>query len=102
MIGATGVATIRTKFCVTMELTPLQKPYPPVWYGLHAPESAKRAARKGLRVISLDSAPATRASFDVFRDAWREALRSKAGTDAPTIGQFAPIDADVLPMGMRA
>ena len=36
------------------------------------------------------------------RDAWREALRSKAGTDAPTIGQFAPIDADVLPMGMRA
>ena len=49
---------------VPMELKPLQKPYPPVWYGLHAPESAKRAAQKGLRVISLDSVPATRVAFD--------------------------------------
>ena len=32
---------------VPMELMPLQKPYPPVWYGLHAPESAKRAAPQG-------------------------------------------------------
>ena len=63
---------------VPMELVPLQKPYPPVWYGLHAPESAKRAASKGLRVISLDSAPATRASFDVFRDAWRERVERHA------------------------
>ena len=46
---------------VPMELAPLQKPYPPVWYGLHAPESARRAAHKGLRVISLDSVDATRA-----------------------------------------
>src|SRR5712675_2147045 len=39
---------------VPMELEPLQKPHPPVWYGLHAPASAERAARKGLRVVSLD------------------------------------------------
>ena len=31
---------------VPMELVPLQKPYPPVWYGLHAPESAPSAPRK--------------------------------------------------------
>ncbi len=37
-----------------MELAPYQKPHPPVWYGVHAPQSAERAARKGLRVISLD------------------------------------------------
>lgn len=36
------------------------------------------------------------------REAWRDALRSKAGTDAPTLGQFAAIAADVLPQGMRA
>jgi alkanesulfonate monooxygenase SsuD/methylene tetrahydromethanopterin reductase-like flavin-dependent oxidoreductase (luciferase family) len=89
---------------VPMELVPLQKPYPPVWYGLHAPESAKRAARKGLRVISLDSAPATRVSFDVFRDAWREAWN-----DAPLplmgLGRFivvAETDAEALALARRA
>jgi alkanesulfonate monooxygenase SsuD/methylene tetrahydromethanopterin reductase-like flavin-dependent oxidoreductase (luciferase family) len=89
---------------VPMELTPLQKPYPPVWYGLHAPESAKRAAQKGLRVISLDSVPATRASFDVFRASWREAWK-----DAPLplmgLGRFivvADTDAEALALARRA
>jgi alkanesulfonate monooxygenase SsuD/methylene tetrahydromethanopterin reductase-like flavin-dependent oxidoreductase (luciferase family) len=34
---------------VPMELRPLQKPHPPVWYGVHAPDSAVRAARRGAR-----------------------------------------------------
>jgi alkanesulfonate monooxygenase SsuD/methylene tetrahydromethanopterin reductase-like flavin-dependent oxidoreductase (luciferase family) len=89
---------------VPMELTPLQKPYPPVWYGLHAPESAKRAANKGLRVISLDSAPATRASFDVFRAAWRDAWND---TPLPLmgLGRFiivADTDAEALTLARRA
>ena len=87
-----------------MELVPLQKPYPPVWYGLHAPESAKRAANKGLRVISLNSAPATRASFDVFRDAWREAWND---TPLPLmgLGRFivvADTDGEALALARRA
>jgi alkanesulfonate monooxygenase SsuD/methylene tetrahydromethanopterin reductase-like flavin-dependent oxidoreductase (luciferase family) len=89
---------------VPMELTPLQKPYPPVWYGLHAPESAKRAAAKGLRVISLDSVPATRTSFDAFRTAWRENWG-----DAPLplmgLGRFivvAETDAEALVLARRA
>ncbi len=44
---------------VPMELEPRQKPHPPIWYGVHAPESAQRAARQGLRVVSLDPVPAT-------------------------------------------
>ena len=64
---------------VPMELAPLQKPHPPVWYGVHAPESAERAARKGLQVVEPRSAcAATRASFDGFRAAWREALGRRA------------------------
>src|SRR5215813_15115390 len=58
---------------VPMELTPFQKPYPPVWYGVHAPDSAARAARQGLQVVALDPVPATAAAFDSFRAAWREA-----------------------------
>src|SRR5712691_2654174 len=55
---------------VPMKLVPYQRPHPPVWYGVHAPESAVRAARKGLQVVSLDPVAATRASFDAFRAAW--------------------------------
>src|SRR5712691_7413928 len=32
---------------VPMEIAPLQKPYPPVWYGVHSADAAERAARKG-------------------------------------------------------
>ena len=31
---------------VPMELEPLQKPHPPVWYGVHSVDSAERAARR--------------------------------------------------------
>jgi hypothetical protein len=40
---------------VPMELEPLQKPHPPLWYGVHAPDSAERAAKRDLHVVSLDS-----------------------------------------------
>ena len=56
---------------VPMELAPYQQPHPPVWYGVHAPESAVRAARRGLQVVSLDPVAATRASFDAFADGRR-------------------------------
>ena len=34
---------------VPMTLEPLQKPYPPIWYGVHAPDSAERAAKRNLQ-----------------------------------------------------
>ena len=45
---------------VPMELEPLQKPHPPIWYGVHSVDSAERAARKGLHVVSLDPPLETR------------------------------------------
>jgi alkanesulfonate monooxygenase SsuD/methylene tetrahydromethanopterin reductase-like flavin-dependent oxidoreductase (luciferase family) len=58
---------------VPMELEPYQRPYPPIWYGVHAPESAKRAAQKGLRIVGLDPVPAMQAAFGAFRSVWSEA-----------------------------
>jgi alkanesulfonate monooxygenase SsuD/methylene tetrahydromethanopterin reductase-like flavin-dependent oxidoreductase (luciferase family) len=89
---------------VPMELAPLQKPHPPVWYGVHAPESAARAARKGLQVVSLDPAAATRASFDSFRTAWRAAWGAKP-LPLMGLGRFivvAETDAAALAMARRA
>lgn len=89
---------------VPMELVPFQQPHPPVWYGLHAPESARRAARKALQVISLDPVAGTQASFDAFREAWREAWGDKP-LPLMGLGRFivvAETDAEALALARRA
>jgi alkanesulfonate monooxygenase SsuD/methylene tetrahydromethanopterin reductase-like flavin-dependent oxidoreductase (luciferase family) len=89
---------------VPMELEPLQKPHPPIWYGVHAPESAERAARKGLRVVSLDPLAATCAAFDRFRDTWRQA-RGAEPLPLMGLGRFivvAETDATALAAARRA
>jgi alkanesulfonate monooxygenase SsuD/methylene tetrahydromethanopterin reductase-like flavin-dependent oxidoreductase (luciferase family) len=55
---------------VPMELKPLQKPHPPIFYGAHSPDSAERAARKGLNIINNDSPDVTRACIDRFCEVW--------------------------------
>jgi alkanesulfonate monooxygenase SsuD/methylene tetrahydromethanopterin reductase-like flavin-dependent oxidoreductase (luciferase family) len=69
---------------VPMELEPLQKPHPPVWYGVHSPVSAERAARQALNIVSLDPADKTRTFTDRFRQVWRE--RQNGQTSEPMIG----------------
>ena len=55
---------------VPMEIEPLQKPHPPIWYGVHAPDSAERAARRNLNVVSLDPPDETRLSIERYRTIW--------------------------------
>ena len=56
---------------VPMELKPLQRPYPPIWYGVHAPDSAERAAQRSLHVVSLDPPGDTRLAIERYRAIWR-------------------------------
>jgi len=89
---------------VPMELAPLQKPHPPIWYGVHAPDSAARAARRGLQVVSLDPPPATCAAFESFRAAWRQAHGS-AALPLMGLGRFivvAETDQQALATARRA
>jgi alkanesulfonate monooxygenase SsuD/methylene tetrahydromethanopterin reductase-like flavin-dependent oxidoreductase (luciferase family) len=89
---------------VPMELEPLQKPHPPIWYGLHAPDSAAQAARKGLRVVSLDPRGTACTAFDSFRSAWRDA-RGEASLPLMGLGRFivvAETDAQALAVARRA
>jgi alkanesulfonate monooxygenase SsuD/methylene tetrahydromethanopterin reductase-like flavin-dependent oxidoreductase (luciferase family) len=89
---------------VPMELAPLQKPHPPIWYGVHAPDSAARAARRGLQVVSLDPPLETCAAFESFRAAWREAHGARA-LPRMGLGRFivvAETDAQALAMARRA
>ena len=56
-----------------LEIEPLQKPHPPLWYGAHSPDSAERAARKGLHMVTNDMPGPTRAIVARYREVWREA-----------------------------
>jgi alkanesulfonate monooxygenase SsuD/methylene tetrahydromethanopterin reductase-like flavin-dependent oxidoreductase (luciferase family) len=57
---------------VPMEIEPFQKPHPPLWYGAHSPDSAERAARKGLHMVCNDPPPLARAIIARYRQVWRE------------------------------
>jgi alkanesulfonate monooxygenase SsuD/methylene tetrahydromethanopterin reductase-like flavin-dependent oxidoreductase (luciferase family) len=89
---------------VPMEIAPLQQPHPPIWYGVHSPDSAERAARRGLHTVSLDPPGETRASTERYRATW-SALHP--GTPLPKLGLgrfvvVAPSDAEALALARRA
>lgn len=89
---------------VPMALGPWQKPHPPIWYGVHAPDSAERAARRGLKVIDLDSPAATRLCFDRFRATWHE-VHADRPLPLMGIGRFvvvADTDAEAHTLARRA
>lgn len=69
---------------VPMHLPPLQKPYPPLWYGLHSVPSAERVAKQGWNVVANDRPEVTRAAFERYREVWRETRG--AGTPLPMMG----------------
>jgi alkanesulfonate monooxygenase SsuD/methylene tetrahydromethanopterin reductase-like flavin-dependent oxidoreductase (luciferase family) len=56
---------------VPLCVEPLQRPHPPLWYGVHSIEAADRAAKRGMSLISLDTAEVTRPFFDTYRATWR-------------------------------
>src|ERR1700736_34033 len=79
---------------VPMAIAPFQKPHPPVWYGVHSPDAAERAARKGLHTVSLDRPAETKLSADRYRAVWRE-TRGDAPLPKLGLGRFIVVaDAD--------
>lgn len=82
------VIDVRGRFfsfnAVPVELEPLQKPHPPLWYGVHSQASAERAARRALNIVSLDTARETQAFTDRYREVWRAAGRQLE--DIPKMG----------------
>ena len=89
---------------VPMEIAPCQKPHPPVWYGVHSPDAAERAARRGLHTINLDQTAETRACSERYRAVWRE-TRGEAPLPKLGLGRFivvADSDAAALALARRA
>ena len=61
---------------VPMELGPLQRPHPPLWYGAHSPDSAERAARRGLNIVTNDMPENAGKIVARYRQVWRETQTS--------------------------
>jgi alkanesulfonate monooxygenase SsuD/methylene tetrahydromethanopterin reductase-like flavin-dependent oxidoreductase (luciferase family) len=89
---------------VPMEMAPLQKPHPPLWYGAHSADSAERAARKGFHIVTNDAPGAARSIIDRYRQVWQ---RTQVSSAAPKMGLVrfivvAETDGDALKMARRA
>ena len=90
---------------VPMVLTPKQRPHPPLWYGVGAPEGAQWPAEQGINIISNAPCPVARAATDRYRDVWH--THHGAGETLPKLGAARHIyigqtDAEAQAVGQRA
>jgi alkanesulfonate monooxygenase SsuD/methylene tetrahydromethanopterin reductase-like flavin-dependent oxidoreductase (luciferase family) len=55
---------------VPMELAPLQRPYPPLWYGMGRPDGTVWTAQHNVNIVTNLNAELTRAITDRYRAEW--------------------------------
>jgi alkanesulfonate monooxygenase SsuD/methylene tetrahydromethanopterin reductase-like flavin-dependent oxidoreductase (luciferase family) len=84
---------------VPMELRPVQRPHPPLWYGLGRAASAPRVAQQGMHAVANGTAEQVRVVTDAYRAAWEDLGRPAA--DLPLLGRshhlvIADSDAEAL------
>jgi alkanesulfonate monooxygenase SsuD/methylene tetrahydromethanopterin reductase-like flavin-dependent oxidoreductase (luciferase family) len=88
---------------VPMLLHPVQRPHPPLWYGVNIPENADWPAQNDINVISLAPSKAVRPIFDRYRS-----VRNSIGKPDSTlygVGRHvvvADTDAKALEIARRA
>jgi alkanesulfonate monooxygenase SsuD/methylene tetrahydromethanopterin reductase-like flavin-dependent oxidoreductase (luciferase family) len=56
---------------VPMVLQPVQKPHPPLWYGINRPESADWAAKNRINVVVNGPSPRVRGMVERYLTEWR-------------------------------
>jgi alkanesulfonate monooxygenase SsuD/methylene tetrahydromethanopterin reductase-like flavin-dependent oxidoreductase (luciferase family) len=86
-------------------LAPLQKPHPPIWYGIANPESAAFAADNRFNIVGNAAPKALRVISDRFRARWAEKGNDPA--QLPFIGLnrhvvIADTDAEAMKLARRA
>jgi alkanesulfonate monooxygenase SsuD/methylene tetrahydromethanopterin reductase-like flavin-dependent oxidoreductase (luciferase family) len=87
-----GMATDRLTFegehwalrDVPIEVAPVQRPHPPLWYGVGTVETAERVAGQGMNIVSTLPADAVRAITDAYRTAWARLGRGQ--DELPLLG----------------
>lgn len=90
---------------VPLQMTPLQRPHPPLWYGVGDPAAVPWCAANRVNVVSNAPLQATRAITDRYREAWAAAGHGPAGL--PFMGTtrhtvIAPTEGEALDIARRA
>lgn len=75
-----------------MQIDTVQKPHPPLWYGIGNEANAERAGKLGGNCVSLSPADKTRA----FVDIWKDNISGRPEADSARFGQcfFLTLDED--------
>jgi alkanesulfonate monooxygenase SsuD/methylene tetrahydromethanopterin reductase-like flavin-dependent oxidoreductase (luciferase family) len=67
--------TFEGEFCrydnVPMELAPLQRPHPPLWYPTTSEDGLRYAGRHGMNVVLAGRDDAVKRQADIYREAWQ-------------------------------
>ena len=75
---------------VPMELRPLQKPYPPLWYGAGNEHGALFSARNGMNMVTLGATGRVKGLVAMYGDMWEEARdqprRKNGPVETPLVG----------------
>jgi len=75
---------------VPMELAPLQRPYPPLWYATSNIDSVSWAAAQGMHLVGLGPAESYRPFVEQYRAVWPkhrdDPRRLNAHVESPRIG----------------
>jgi alkanesulfonate monooxygenase SsuD/methylene tetrahydromethanopterin reductase-like flavin-dependent oxidoreductase (luciferase family) len=58
---------------VPLELEPVQRPHPPLWYGTSTPASIERPARTGGNIVTNANATIARSLFERYASLWQAA-----------------------------
>jgi alkanesulfonate monooxygenase SsuD/methylene tetrahydromethanopterin reductase-like flavin-dependent oxidoreductase (luciferase family) len=90
---------------VPMEITPIQRPHPPLWMGINSVASAEAAAHDSINIVCLMSAADMRSRADRYRAVWRQ--RHGGANTEPKIGLsyfivVAPTDGEAMDIAGRA
>jgi alkanesulfonate monooxygenase SsuD/methylene tetrahydromethanopterin reductase-like flavin-dependent oxidoreductase (luciferase family) len=70
---------------VPIELKPYQLPHPPLWYATNSPESAARAARENMNIVTLVDAVEAGKVIRSYKQSW-DAAHGSTGGKMPRAG----------------
>jgi alkanesulfonate monooxygenase SsuD/methylene tetrahydromethanopterin reductase-like flavin-dependent oxidoreductase (luciferase family) len=90
---------------VSMTLAPVQRPHPPLWFGIGRPDAAVWAAANDANVVALLPATIVRPITDRYRDEWEKL--GKPPSALPSLGLNRPLvladsEAEALRIARRA
>ena len=90
---------------VPIDMKPLQRPHPPIWYAVPVPDGAAWPAQHAINVVCGGPLPRVREIADRYRSEWAAAGRAPESLPLLGINRFvlaADSEAEAMALGRRA